>query len=94
MAKPLKASLLELILHWLTGESMSTESQDRRGTDRREKWHGQAIFPENIGPRLEYWSVLYKLHAAIAVGGSKLSFNALTSKGTTVSVVLSLQGLP
>ena len=27
-------------------------------------------------------------------GGSKLSLNALTSKGTKVSVVLSLQGLP
>ena len=27
-------------------------------------------------------------------GGSKLSLNALTSKGTEVSVVLSLQGLP
>ena len=55
----------------------------------RKNGPGKPCFPENIGPRLEYWSVLYKLHSVIAVGWQQ-ALNALTSKGTTMSVVLSL----
>ena len=40
----------------------------------RKNGPGGPFFPENIGPRLEYWSVLYKLHAAIAVGWQQAQF--------------------